>query len=185
MFEEEKVGYAVWNIVNTWLETRSHLGGADFSRLNLMKVGFHNAFCYQETGNANLSAIFDQSLIEEKSFLPQGHESGVSSLALSPDGATLVSGSNDKTLKSWDLATGDCLATLVDIQGVLLAGCSLKKLHPLSTLSEESKMLMRQYGAILDEEDEERWKEAVRRAVKIVIEKLTRWVEIVKKVKSR
>ena len=29
-----------------------------------------------------------------------------------PDGRRVVSGSQDKTLKVWDVATGECLATL-------------------------------------------------------------------------
>ena len=29
-----------------------------------------------------------------------------------PDGRRVVSGSNDQTLKVWDVATGECVATL-------------------------------------------------------------------------
>ena len=31
---------------------------------------------------------------------------------MSPDGRRVVSASNDKTLKVWDVATGECVATL-------------------------------------------------------------------------
>ncbi|WP_341732065.1 hypothetical protein [Microcoleus sp. EPA2] len=41
-----------------------------------------------------------------------GHIIDVVSLALSPDGQTLVSGSNDKTIKIWQLSTGQLLRTL-------------------------------------------------------------------------
>ncbi|UXE63078.1 MAG: WD40 repeat domain-containing protein [Woronichinia naegeliana WA131] len=41
-----------------------------------------------------------------------GHQSTVSSVALSSDGKTLVSGSYDKTIKIWDLATGGKPRTL-------------------------------------------------------------------------
>ena len=40
------------------------------------------------------------------------HESPVNSVAWSPDGKTLVSGSADKTVKLWEAATGKLLATL-------------------------------------------------------------------------
>src|SRR5262249_39211561 len=41
-----------------------------------------------------------------------GHESRVTSLALTPDGKKLVSGSWDGTVRVWDAATGESLAVL-------------------------------------------------------------------------
>jgi WD40 repeat protein len=41
-----------------------------------------------------------------------GHSAQVNSVAISFDGATIVSGSKDKTIKIWDLATGKLLHTL-------------------------------------------------------------------------
>lgn len=43
--------------------------------------------------------------------LTQGHSAFVSSLLLTPDGKTLISGSTDKTVRLWRLSTGACLAT--------------------------------------------------------------------------
>jgi WD40 repeat protein len=42
----------------------------------------------------------------------KGHSGLVNALAFSPDGKRLVSGSEDQTLKVWDLATGQALLTL-------------------------------------------------------------------------
>ena len=42
----------------------------------------------------------------------QGHTGGVDSVAVSPDGRHIVSGSGDKTLRVWELGTGRCLHTL-------------------------------------------------------------------------
>jgi WD40 repeat protein len=41
-----------------------------------------------------------------------GHKGWVNSVAVSPDGMWAVSGSDDKTVKIWDLETGACRATL-------------------------------------------------------------------------
>ncbi|KAL4750011.1 WD40-repeat-containing domain protein [Aspergillus terricola var. indicus] len=42
----------------------------------------------------------------------EGHSAGVWSVAFSPDGKQLASGSSDKTIKLWDPATGDLQQTL-------------------------------------------------------------------------
>ena len=41
----------------------------------------------------------------------------VRSIAISPDGQTLVSGSGDKTIKVWELATGQIVHTLIGHTG--------------------------------------------------------------------
>lgn len=46
-----------------------------------------------------------------------GHEFGVKSVAISPDGKWAVSGSDDKSVKIWDLETGECQATLEGHKG--------------------------------------------------------------------
>jgi WD40 repeat protein len=42
----------------------------------------------------------------------EGHTESVWGVAFSPDGRTLVSGSQDKTIKLWDLSSGKVLQTL-------------------------------------------------------------------------
>ena len=42
----------------------------------------------------------------------QGHSDDVSSVAFSPDGKSLVSGSGDHTVKVWNLTDGTCTSTL-------------------------------------------------------------------------
>jgi WD40 repeat protein len=45
----------------------------------------------------------------------EGHTGGVNSLALSPDGCFALSGSEDKTLRLWDVAGGKCVRTFEGI----------------------------------------------------------------------
>jgi serine/threonine protein kinase len=47
----------------------------------------------------------------------QGHTSSVHSVAVSPDGRHIVSGSGDKTLRVWELGTGRCIHTLQGHKG--------------------------------------------------------------------
>jgi WD40 repeat protein len=42
----------------------------------------------------------------------QGHTRWVQSVAFSPDGKTLASGSEDQTVKLWNICTGQCVQTL-------------------------------------------------------------------------
>ncbi|NJO59424.1 MAG: hypothetical protein HC836_14305 [Richelia sp. RM2_1_2] len=42
----------------------------------------------------------------------RGHDSSVNSVAFELNGQTLISGSDDSTIKFWDIKTGECLKTL-------------------------------------------------------------------------
>lgn len=47
-----------------------------------------------------------------------GHLGGVNAVAISPDGNTIAGGSVDKTIKIWNLATGELLETLRDLHEI-------------------------------------------------------------------
>nr|MDZ8047853.1 serine/threonine-protein kinase [Nostoc sp. DedQUE02] len=59
--------------------------------------------------------IQSQKSVSTNSFLPKplkGHSSDVNSVAFSPDGTTLASASDDKTIKLWNIASGEEIRTL-------------------------------------------------------------------------
>jgi WD40 repeat protein/serine/threonine protein kinase len=58
---------------------------------------------------------------EGKTFV--GHLDAVTAVCLSGDGAMALSGSADRTLKLWDLATGRCLRTLVGHDAEITSAC--------------------------------------------------------------
>ena len=50
--------------------------------------------------------------MDAPSVLPQGHTDAVNSVAYSSDGTQLASGSYDDIVRIWDVASGECRATL-------------------------------------------------------------------------
>ncbi len=54
---------------------------------------------------------FRDEFVAPQSTTVQGHKYEVKSVAFSPNGSTIASGSKDKTMKLWDVATGELKAT--------------------------------------------------------------------------
>ncbi|MFM6248265.1 MAG: WD40 repeat domain-containing protein [Dolichospermum sp.] len=48
-----------------------------------------------------------------------GHNDWVYTIAVTPDGKTVISGSDDKTIKTWDLTTGNKVATFTGESPIL------------------------------------------------------------------
>ena len=78
-----------------------------------------------ESIEANTSAILDEIKEYKKAFEKkidvtkfkrlktlEGHSHWVNSVAYSPDGTKIISGSFDGIIKIWDVNTGECLKTL-------------------------------------------------------------------------
>ena len=80
---------------------------------------------------------------EQPLFVLQGHSGGINSIALSPDGNTLVSGSKDETIRFWDLDKKECSKTMV------IENTSVKR---VSYNNSGDKLLISIYGrfAVID-----------------------------------
>jgi WD40 repeat protein len=53
----------------------------------------------------------------------KGHGAPVYRVSFSPDGKMLASGSSDKSIKVWDVTTGQCVATLTGHTGAVSGVC--------------------------------------------------------------
>ena len=105
---------------------------------SLVKFSSYPSFCIQQAYNSAgsgpvavaASAIVDsgkvagilllRNQLQRPDFNPhpallktiEGHTSAVKCVSITPDGKTAISGSSDKTLRMWDIDTGQCLLTL-------------------------------------------------------------------------
>ena len=59
-------------------------------------------------------------MVDEQECTLRGHSNWVSSVAYSPDGKHIVSGSPDKTVKIWDSTTGKEVSALVCDRPIVL-----------------------------------------------------------------
>jgi WD40 repeat protein len=106
------VGCAVWNIIQAWKEINGELSGIDLSNLDLSQITLNRIRCSRYYNGNYLSANFSGSQICDWNFNPQGHEMGVNSAIYTMDGEKIISASSDKTIKIWNVRTGDCIKTL-------------------------------------------------------------------------
>ena len=106
---DKEAGYTIWNIVEILKETRGELSGCDFSQLNLSNL-ILNETSFGKLSNNSPAADFSGALINLNNVFDYGHSDQIMQVAIS-DGK-IVSGSLDKTVKIWDINTGELLNTL-------------------------------------------------------------------------
>ena len=80
------------------------------------KLALSKAKSLLDITNKLLANKENRQLLQSFKFVPfiidKGHSDRITSIAISPDGKTIVSGSLDRTLKIWDMQSGECLNTL-------------------------------------------------------------------------
>ena len=104
----------IWDLAkgNKTATFQGHESGVDIvcvspdGKTALSCCGLHSSY----TGDNHVAVLWEIALCEPVRLL-EGHTSYILSLGFSPDGKLAVSGSCDKTVKIWDVATGKCLCT--------------------------------------------------------------------------
>jgi WD40 repeat protein len=67
-----------------------------------------------------LLCLFGFALAQQNFLLLDHHQKGVNAIAFSPDGATLVTGSDDSTARVWGVGSGEVLLKLTGHTGWVL-----------------------------------------------------------------
>jgi predicted NACHT family NTPase len=108
--------------------------GADFTNTTLRRVNFAEANLTNSVFSQTFGAVFAVAFSQDGKLFAtgdsgcaiglrqvsdcqqivfcKGHTDWIRSLTFSPDGTTLASASFDKTVKLWDIRTGECIKTL-------------------------------------------------------------------------
>lgn len=88
----------------------SHLdfSGLDLSNINLYSFRTENS----TTKLPNKSKRMNQTKFSEKNFIAEGHKDWVTGIAITNFGRHVISGSNDCTVRVWDMKTGELKRTL-------------------------------------------------------------------------
>ena len=109
---EVKTAYKILDLIAQ--HTNYNLDEVDFSGMDLTDI---NLFRYRNPNTPKLQLStnkkhFVDSKISEYTFSIDGHTNTVRHLAMTDDGKELVSGSDDCSVKLWDLESGECLLSL-------------------------------------------------------------------------
>jgi WD40 repeat protein len=94
-----------------------------------------------------------------------GHNDYVMTVDFSPDGKYLLSGSNDGMIRLWtfDEDSYQCNHIFDNYNGLFVQGCDFQKLHKDSHLQSPDKKLLKQFGAIFNDEDKRVWEDLTNR----------------------
>jgi hypothetical protein len=97
--------------------TGARMTGTEFGELPFLKINQDVLSCMFSPDGSSFAVVFSRNasiyvygtLNWERTWVLSGHDQEISSIAYSPSGNRIVSGSQDSTVRVWDTATGDCL----------------------------------------------------------------------------
>ena len=116
--QDRKTSPAIENATRNQLELQKQLHDGDFSRLDFSGLNLSNISLYPyRTNNAIIklptqSTRLEKTKISAKTFSAEGHTKEINTVAITPNGKYVVSGSEDCTIRVWDFDTGGLASTL-------------------------------------------------------------------------
>jgi WD40 repeat protein len=129
----------------TWKLWNSRTGELQHTAEQTSGASYCCAFCPNESFflvgcRANL-VLHDSATYQlQRTFA--GHNDTVMSCSFAPDGATILSGSNDRTMKLWSTTTGLCLRTLDGHYGPVRSCSFSSSGHEICSASDDGTLIM-------------------------------------------
>ena len=125
--QNRKTQPSIENATRNQLRLQGLLHNNDFSHLDFSGLDLSNISLYPYRTSVaqlkmpTLAKQFEGTAISKKTFSAESHSDTVTSVAVSPDGRRVVSGSKDNTIRIWDMDSGECLKTLEGHHGDVTA----------------------------------------------------------------
>ena len=103
---EASIGIAIHNLLDIFEKARGNLNGMNLSELDLSKCSFN--------GIPLKEALLNGALVTKHTFFPNGHDSSITCIRISPDGEFFLTGDSCGTVKQWHLKTRKYIQTIID-----------------------------------------------------------------------
>lgn len=130
VYDKEKIGFLILNILNIWKELRGELSGLNLSGLDLRDISLNGVKLQNQDHSHQHTVNFNQTLINRKVFFANMEKGNVVDVRfsaalkinanynrLSHDSTLFfASASADKTLKLWDVTSKRCFSIVDDAE---------------------------------------------------------------------
>ena len=103
---EASIGIAVRNLLDIFEKAHGNLNGMDLSELDLSRCRFN--------GISLKEASLNGALVTKQTFFPNGHDSSITCMRISPDGEFFLTGDSCGVVKQWHLKTRKYVQTIID-----------------------------------------------------------------------
>ncbi|MEM9678974.1 MAG: NACHT domain-containing protein, partial [Bacteroidota bacterium] len=122
VFDQGQLGYTAWNILTIWKEQRKELSSANLHKLHFFDFTFNTV----RSSRPGLAARLSRGKLDKENLFPQGHSDNVTNAVYSSNDNRIITASDDRTAKVWDVQSGTCILTLKGhTENISKATCSL------------------------------------------------------------